>query len=76
MALVIDEWLPQLQRLAEARRRRACRLLVCATLLIATQAVAQDAPAVPASQAWVPASEPVQSAEAILPTSPASSSIA
>lgn len=75
MARVIDEWLPELQRLVAARRRsglrrRACRLVVCATLLFAAQAVAEDAPAVPASQSRAPASEPTQSAETILANQP------
>ncbi len=75
MALVIVEWLPELQRLVEAPRRsglrrHACRLVVYATLLVAAQAVAQDVPAVLASQARAPASETTRSAETILASQP------
>ncbi len=75
MALVIVEWLPELQRLLEARRRsglrrHACRWVVYATLLVAAGAVAQDAPTVLASQARAPASEPIPSAETILASQP------
>ncbi len=75
MAAVIYEWLPESQRLVKARhpsglRRAACRWIVCATLLVAGQAVAQDAPAMPSSQARAPASELLPRAETILANQP------
>jgi len=75
MALVIVGWLPELQRLLDAPRRsrlrrHACRLVVYATLLVAAQAVAQDVPAVLASQTRAPASESTRSAETILASQP------